>query len=183
MKLKHTVLLPAAKSSITTILLLVTLCVSAQVEIKWKTWKEVETAQKTQPRKVYVDTYTDWCGWCKKMDAGTFTNPEVVKYINENFYAIKFNAETRENISFQGKEYKYVASGNRGYNELAAELLKGQLSYPTSVYLDEQMNVIFPAPGYQDAKLFETVINYVNSNSYKSTAFDTYQTQFKGKVQ
>jgi thioredoxin-related protein len=152
-------------------------------EIKWMTWQEVQQAQIKQPRKVFVDAYTDWCGWCKRMDATTFANPEIVKYINENFYAVKFDAETKEAIQFKGKEYKFVASGYRGYNELAAQLLNGQLSYPTSVYLDEKLDVIFPVPGYQDAKTFEGVINYVNSNSYKSTSFDNFQAKFKGKVE
>lgn len=173
----------SVKNLILSIISLCSFSAAAQTEINWMTWKDVETAQKQKPRKVYVDTYTDWCGWCKKMDASTFTHPEVVKYINENFYAVKFDAETKENISFNGKQYKYVPSGGRGYNELAAELLNGQLSYPTSVYLDEKLNVIFPAPGYQDAKMFESVIHYVNSNSYKSTAFDVYQNQFKGNIQ
>lgn len=152
-------------------------------EIKWMTWKEVQEAQAKQPRKIFVDAYTDWCGWCKRMDATTFAHPEVVKYVNDNFYAVKFDAETREVIRFKGKEYNYVPSGYRGYNELAAELLNGQLSYPTSVYLDEQLNVIFPVPGYQDAKTFEAVINYVQSNSFKTMQFDKYQPLFKGKVQ
>lgn len=152
-------------------------------EIKWMTWKQVQEAQLKQPRKVFVDAYTDWCGWCKRMDASTFSNPEIIKYVNEHFYAVKFDAETKENILFKGKEYKFVPSGYRGYNELAAQLLNGQLSYPTSVYLDEKLDVIFPVPGYQDAKTFEGVINYVNSNSYKSTSFDSFQAQFKGKME
>src|SRR5687767_13071642 len=100
----------------------------AEGGIKWMTWAEVQEAQKKQPRKSVVDCYTDWCGWCKRMDASTFAHPDIVKYVNENFYAIKFDAETKEVVKFKGKEYKFVPSGNRGYNELAAEILNGQLS-------------------------------------------------------
>lgn len=156
---------------------------NSATEIKWMTWKEMQEAQQKQPRKVFVDVYTDWCGWCKRMDATTFTNPEVVKFINDNYYAIKFDAETREVINFKGRDFKYVPSGYRGYNELAAEILNGQLSYPTGVYLDEKMDVIFPVPGYQDAKLFEQVIHFVHSNSYKTTNFEDFAKTFKGKVQ
>ena len=156
---------------------------SEVAEIKWMTWKEVQEAQKKEPRKVFVDAYTDWCGWCKRMDATTFTNPEIVKYVNKNFYAIKFNAETQEVIHFNGKDYKYVSQGMRGYNELAAEILNGQMSYPTSIYFDEQMNQIFPVPGYQDPKMFESVLNFVASNSYKTSAWEKYQAEFKGKIQ
>jgi len=151
--------------------------------IKWMTWEQMQTAQKTEKRKVFVDVYTDWCGWCKRMDATTFTNPEIIKYMNTNYYAIKFDAETQQTIHFKGKDYKYVAQGYRGYNELAAEILSGQLSYPTSVYLDENMDLIFPVPGYQDPKLFEQVINFIGGNNYKTgMQFDDFTKKFTGKV-
>lgn len=150
--------------------------------IKWMTWKEVQEAQKKEPRKIVVDVYTDWCGWCKRMDATTFKNPEIIKYVGEKFYAVKFDAETRETIHFNGKDYKYVSQGNRGYNELAAEILSGQLSYPTTVYFDEKMAEIFPVPGYLDPQTFETVLNFIGSNSYQSMKYEEYQPKFKGKV-
>ena len=151
--------------------------------IKWMTWKEVQSAQKKQPKKVFVDAYTDWCGWCKRMDATTFANPEIIKYVNQNFYAIKFDAETQEVINFKGKDYKYISQGNRGYNELAAEIMAGRMSYPTSIYFDEDLNQIFPVPGYQDPKMFESVLNFVASNSYKTSEWEKYQAEFKGKIQ
>jgi thioredoxin-related protein len=150
--------------------------------IKWMSWKEAQEAEKTQPRKIFVDVFTDWCGWCKKMDMATFTNPDIVNYINTNFYAVKFDAETQQTINFRGKDYKYIPQGARGYNELAAEILNNQMSYPTSVYFDEHLTEIFPVPGYQEPKMLEGVLNYVASNSYQSTKWDQYQQSFVGKV-
>ena len=149
--------------------------------IKWMTWKEMQEAQKKEHRKVFVDVYTGWCGWCKRMDASTFKDPVIVKFVNDNFYAIKFDAETRENINFRGKDYKYIAQGMQGYNELAAEILNNQMSYPTSVYFDENLDEIFPVPGYQETKVFETVLNYVSSNSYKTSKYDDFQKGFTAK--
>ena len=150
--------------------------------IKWMTWKQMQDAEKKEHRKVFVDVYTGWCGWCKRMDASTFVDPNVVSYVNEHFYAVKFDAETRDNISFRGKEYKYVSQGMQGYNELAAEILNNQMSYPTSVYFDESLDEIFPVPSYQDAKVFETVLNYVASDNYKKMKFEDFQKTFTGKV-
>lgn len=150
--------------------------------IKWMTWKEVQEAQKHEPRKVFVDVYTDWCGWCKRMDQTTFAHPEIIKYLNENFYAVKFNAETRETIRFRGRDYRFVASGGRGYNELAAEILKGQMSYPTTVYMDESMELLFPVPGYLEPKTLELVLHFVGENVYKKTTFDIFQKDFKGRI-
>ena len=150
--------------------------------IKWMNWKEVQEAEKKEHRKIFVDVYTGWCGWCKRMDASTFTNPVIVKYVNDNFYAVKFDAETKEEINFKGKSYKFVSEGMQGYNELAAEILNNQMSYPTSVYFDENLDEIFPVPGYQESKVFESVLNYVSSNSYKSTKFEDFQKSFSNKV-
>ena len=151
--------------------------------IKWMTLKEAQEAEKKEPRKIVVDVYTGWCGWCKRMDATTFTHPEIIKYVGEKFYAVKFDAETQETIHFNGKDYQYKTQGTRGYNEWAAEMLSGQLSYPTTVYFDEQLNEIFPVPGYQDPQTFEKVINFVGTNSYKTQKWEEYEGKFKGKVQ
>jgi thioredoxin-related protein len=147
--------------------------------IKWMTWDEMQEAQKKEPRKVVVDVFTDWCGWCKRMEATTFTNPSVIKYVNEHYYAVKFDAETKTTIHFRGRDYRFIPEGVRGYNELAAEILNNQMSYPTTVYFDETLNEIFPVPGYQEPKMFETVLNYVGTNSYKNQQFDSYQQSFK----
>ncbi len=155
----------------------------ASKEIEWLSLDEIQERMKKEPRKVYVDVYTDWCGWCKRMDAGTFANAEIIKLVNEKYYAVKFDAETKEIIVFKGKEYKHVTGGRNGYNELAAEILNGQLSYPTTVYFDQQLNEIFPVPGYQDPKMFEKVLNYVHTDSYKKMQFAEYEQGFQGKVQ
>lgn len=118
-------------------------------EIKWYTLQEAITLNKTNKRKFAIDIYTDWCHWCKVMDKETFTDPSVIKYINEHFYAIKFDAESKENISFQGKDFKFVNAGRRGINTLAYFLLDGRAAYPTIVYLDENLNKIKKSPGFK----------------------------------
>lgn len=146
--------------------------------IKWMSWKQMQEAQKVEKRKVFVDVYTSWCGWCKRMDATTFADATVTKYTNEKFYAVKFDAETRENIVFNGKTYKYVSQGYRGYNELAADILNGQMSYPTTVFIDENLKLLFPVPGFVEPDKFHTVLNYVGSNSYQSMSWDKFDADF-----
>lgn len=106
--------------------------VSAQ-DINWMSLSEAEAAQKENPHKPYfIDFYTSWCGWCKKMDQSTFKEAEVVKHINENYIPVKFDAETKDDVHFKGKIYKYVKAKNgRGINAFAYFSLKGKLSYPS----------------------------------------------------
>ena len=63
-------------------------------KVKWYTFEEAVELNKAEQRKIFIDVYTDWCGWCKKMDATTFNSPEIAKILNEEYYAVKFDAET-----------------------------------------------------------------------------------------
>ncbi|MEQ9262269.1 MAG: DUF255 domain-containing protein [Owenweeksia sp.] len=150
--------------------------------IQWMTIEEMEEANTKEPRKIIIDVYTDWCGWCKRMDKTTFQNPEIVRYINENYYAVKLDAEQKENINFKETEYAFVAKGRRGYHELAASLLQGRMSYPSIVYLDENLDMIQPIPGYKDAKQMEEIVKYIGGNHYKTTEYDAFLAEFESAL-
>jgi thioredoxin-related protein len=143
-------------------------------EINWLTWEEAQKQMAIKPKKVYVDVFTDWCGWCKVMDKKTFSNPNVIQYMNENFYAIKFNSEKDDNITFQGKLYKI----SNGTSELAIELMKGSLSYPTSIFFEEKFVNSQPVPGYLDIKNIQPILSYLGGNHQKTTPWPDYQKAF-----
>jgi len=147
--------------------------------IRWYTLQEALELSKTQDkRKIFIDVYTQWCGWCKRLDETTFVDPAVVKYINQHYYPVKFDAEQTEDIVFKEKTYKFKGSGKRGHHELAAEWLNNRLSYPTMVFLDENLNTIQSIPGYQEARKLEAIINYFGTNSHKTTPWETYERKF-----
>jgi len=153
--------------------------ISGQNKIKWITWEEALAANKTDPKKFVIDIYTDWCMWCKRMDKQTFQKDHIARYVNKNYYAIKFNAETKEDIEFNGNTYKFVKKGRKGYHELALAITQGQLSYPTVVFLDENLSVIQPIPGFQDAEMFELIMTYFSDNHYKDTPWAVYTREYK----
>ena len=115
----------------------------------WHDFSELDKLQKQEPRKVLVDVYTDWCKWCKVMDQKTFNDEDTKSYLNKNYYLVKLNAENKNTIEFKNQEYNFIASGRRGYNQLAAELCQDKLSYPSLVLLDEDLNRKRVARGYQ----------------------------------
>ena len=110
-------------------------------QVNWMSWEEMIEAQEKEARPVFIDVYTDWCGWCKVMDRETFAKAEVYEVLNQDYYSVKFDAEQRGDIEVGDKTYSYVGQGRRGYHELAATILNGQLSYPTVVFLDEKSRV------------------------------------------
>jgi thioredoxin-related protein len=149
-------------------------------KIKWLDIEEAVAQNKKKPKKIFIDTYTDWCGWCKKMDASTFVNPVIVKYMNDNFYAVKFNAERKDSVEFKGKNYVNPnPSGSRSSHQLAQEFLSGRMSYPSFVFLDETLTRITILPGYQKAPQFESVLHWIGENAYLNQPFEEFNASFQ----
>ena len=144
--------------------------------IHWMTINEAEAAMKKNPKRVFIDVYTDWCGWCKVMDKRTFSNKELARYMNEHFYAVKFNAEQKDTLHFMGKSFGFVPQYRS--NQFAAELLQGRMSYPTTVILDSNFQNPIPIPGFQDVATMEKILKYIATDTYKTVQFPEYEKTF-----
>ena len=155
---------------------------SQEAVVKWYTVEEAEKLSKDNPRKWLIDVYTDWCGWCKTMDKKTFSHPVIAKYINENYYAVKLNAESRDSISFNGRTFKYMEQGGRGYQELAVGLLNGQMSFPSIAYLNEDLQLLGAVPGYKTPQSIEPLLNYIAENKFTSQSLEDYLKTFQSKI-
>lgn len=132
-------------------------------EIGWMSWDEAVAAHQQNPKMVFIDVYTDWCGWCKVMDKKTFTDPQVIQYINQHFYPVKFNAENEPNITFQGQEFKVIQGGRRGIHTLAYALLEGKMSYPAYVFLNSDLKRVNISRGFQPADQFMAELQKVTT--------------------
>jgi thioredoxin-related protein len=130
---------------------------SGKESINWISIDEAQKLGKKEPRKIIVDVYTDWCGWCKKMDKNTFANEEVVKYVNQHFYAVKLNAESKETVTYNGKELTK--------QELARAFRVS--GYPTVVLIDENFETVFPLPGYREAAEFKSILEQIKDQKPK----------------
>lgn len=148
-------------------------------QIKWMSLEDAIEAHHQVPKKIFVEIYTDWCTWCRKMDQSTFQNSFIAEYINEHYYPVKFDGERQDKINFNGKEYFYVKSASRGYHELAVELAQGRLSYPTVVFLDEHLQVIQALRGYQSALRFEQIMTFYAQDFYKTTPWSRFSENYQ----
>lgn len=149
--------------------------------IKWLTFEEAVKLNQTNPGQFFIDFYTDWCGWCKVLDSKTFQDPFVAKYMSENFYCVKFNAEQKPDINFMNKTWKWVAGGRNGYHELAAYFMQGQMSYPTCVVLTSKYELVYPLKGYVKVEEFEPLITFFGKELYTSPSnnYETYKSTYK----
>tara|TARA_R110002049_G_scaffold268752_1_gene445498 strand:+ start:26329 stop:26877 length:549 start_codon:yes stop_codon:yes gene_type:complete len=160
---------------------------SVAQEIKWVTFNEAIALQKKAPKKIMMDVYTNWCGPCKMLDKNTFQNKDVAEYVNKHYYAVKFNGEGNEAVTYKDNTF-----GNPGYNpvnanrrnsahELASYL---QISaYPTIIFFDEKAELITPLRGYQTPPQLELYLKMFKADEHKNITtqeeFNAYYTAFK----
>ncbi len=135
--------------------------------IDWISFEQAVFLNDMKPKKIFIDVYTDWCGWCKRMDAGTFKDSLVAAYISNNYYAVKFDAETKDTIRFRGKEFVFKPEYKA--NEFAVSLLSGKMGYPSFIVMDENYAILQPLSGYQTPEELLPVLTLYGSNAYKST--------------
>ena len=166
-------------------ILLVSISINAQ-EINWMSLEDAVAAQKTNPKKIMMDAYTNWCGPCKMLDKNTFGNADVAAYVNENYYAVKFNAEGNKEITYEGNIYK-----NPGYDPAKANKRNsghqlasyfGVRAYPTIIFLDTEAKLIAPIPGYQKPAQLEIHLKMFHTDAYKDIqskeAYEKYMADF-----
>ena len=141
-------------------------------EIKWLSFSEASKLNSKHPKKIFIDVYTTWCGWCVKMEKTSFKDPEVTKIVNEKYYAVKLNAESDAKIFYKGKEMTE--------RELAKNIFRAT-GYPTTVYLDQDQNLLQPIPGYLEAELLNKILHFYGEDHYKNTSWEQFQANYKSE--
>lgn len=124
-------------------------------QLKMYQFEEIENLQKKDKRNIVVFIHTDWCLYCKAMQNTTFKNEKLMDILMNQFYFIELNAEEKRNILFAGKTFFYQPNGaNTGVHQLAEALgtIGGKLSYPTTVILNTENEILYQLKGFMNAK-------------------------------
>lgn len=152
------------KLTILSLLFISTLSMSMKTadEVKWMNFNEGYKLAKKSGKIMLIDVYTDWCGWCKRMDRDTYAKPEIAGLINQDYIAIKFNPEVGGTYTFEGKEYNG--------QELAGVISNYKLSgYPTTIFYYPKTQKNNVVSGYFDANRFQGVLAQVKNELKPST--------------
>ncbi len=115
-------------------------------------------------KKLLIDVYAVWCGYCRQMDNEVYPDPVVAGVIDRYFVRVRLNAESDKVVWFNGEQYTEA--------ELAASF--GVRSFPTTVFVASDGSPIGMQPGFMDVPQFSRMLRYVGSDAYKSVPYERY---------
>lgn len=138
---------------------------AADTVVHWRDFGSALTEAKSSGKIIVADVYTDWCGWCRRMDRDTYSKPDVKAYLGQSFVPVRLNAEADTRVHYAGGDYTY--------RELAAGF--HVTGYPSTIFLAPDGKHLATAPGYMKAEDFLSVLRYFGDGHYKSQTFQQYE--------
>jgi len=151
-------------------------------EINWMPLNEALELHKSNPKKLLINMVTDWCAACKQMGKTTYVQPNIVSYINEHFYAVRMDAQMKEPFTFLDQEFLYndeLLKG--GVHDLAVHLTNGNLTFPTTVFLDEYLVNPQPVTGFQSADQLGCLMAFFGENNHYEAEWNVFKDFYSNK--
>ncbi|UCD18134.1 MAG: thioredoxin fold domain-containing protein, partial [Candidatus Zixiibacteriota bacterium] len=133
--------------------------------IVWRDYDEGMTLARQNGKHIMVNFATKWCGYCKKMNKTTFTEREIIGYLNEYFITIKVDGDSKRELNIDG--YK-ISERNLTRAEYRVT------GYPTYWFLKSDGEKIGPAQGYKSKDQLLDILSYVKDDLYDSMSFGDY---------
>jgi len=132
--------------------------------LRWRSFDEGLAEAKSTNKKVLIDVFTTWCGWCKKMDVQTYADEAVADYLTKRYVVVKLDAESERTLSYKGNRYTE--------RELAAAF--GIDGYPSTIFLRSDGEPITMYPGFADPQRFMNVLSFIAEDHYLTTTFEKH---------
>lgn len=135
---------------------------SGFAQLKTHSFEEVVQLSKENPKPIVVFMHTNWCKYCKIMEHVTFKDSRIIATLNENFYFISFDAETKKDIIFNNHTFQFQPNGtNTGIHQLAIALatIENQVVYPTLTILESDNSILFQQASFISAKALGRILD------------------------
>ncbi len=138
--------------------------VGGEREFDYYTMAKAQKLAESNDKKIIVDVYTDWCTYCKKLENEVYPDDRIGQVVNEYFYVVRVNAESDEEIVYNGRKIKM--------SDFA--ILLGVSTYPSTVFIDKKGTTIGQQSGYMEVDVFEKLLAFVGSSAYRTMQFDEF---------
>lgn len=155
---------------------------SGNAEVKWYTFEEAVELQKQNPKKIFIDVYTKWCGPCKKLSKYTFKDPVIVDLLNNYFYPVRFDAEGYDTVKFNNVTFvndSSILTRSGSVHPFAYSITDGKLMYPTMIFLNQDIKRIGMVQSFLEPDDMEAYLKYYSEDKYKSLDFSKFYEAFE----
>lgn len=146
-------------------------------KIQWISIEDAAVKAKSYPKPIIIDLYANWCYWCKVMDKKTYNNSKVVEYINDHFYPVKLDAESKETVQWRDQQFDFNKQVN--LNDFTLYVTNGDLSFPTTVIYPSPSEAPATVPGFMSPDEIEPILKYFGEGNYKKQTFQEFLKTFK----
>lgn len=158
---------------------------SLQAQVQWQTIEKASQIDlKNNKKMFFIDFSTSWCGWCKKMDRDTFSDPVVAAILNKYYIPVHFNAEGNATFTWNG--VKYANQQNAGEKPQAhpftRAILGPKIGYPSFAVFNKSAGLTQVLQGYHSAYDFSMILWYLCSGDSNRYTFDEYQNIFQEEI-
>lgn len=143
--------------------------------VAWLSPQAAQARLQVAQKPLLIDVYTTWCQYCRLMDATIWRHDSVAAYVGQHFIAIKFDAESKAPVSWQGTEYVYQPRFK--VHQLAVNWLQGNMVYPSTVLVPPEGDAQV-IPGALKIAEVEALLKYYGSGAYLQTRFEDFKQAF-----
>jgi len=134
--------------------------------VAWRAWDAGLREAGSSGRPVLVDVYTDWCGWCRRMERDVYARNDVREYLAKRFVTVKLNAESDLGAQYEGEATTARALANRFR----------VTGYPTTIFLKADGEHLVNVPGYVQPDRFLLLLRYIGDGALdRGQSFDDFQ--------
>ncbi len=134
-------------------------------EIEWLSIVEAQEKSESDGRPLFIFVEAEWCGICKRMMNSVFPESTITRLLTNNFHPVLIDLDSRETILFNGE-----VMTERDF----AKMMQVQQT-PTTIFIDENGEVLGRQPGFMDTDELEKLLKYVLSDSFEVVPFSEFR--------
>lgn len=151
--------------------------------VQWVNFEAGLKMASASGKHIMVDVYTDWCGYCKKLDAETYAEEGVRRILAESYVSVKLKGDSSRKLKVIGQALddggktllQFVPSDTGGTSEVALSRMALRVrGFPTIAFLAPDGRLITKWDGYINAERFTQMINFIKDDLYEVMTFNDY---------